>query len=74
MKGRHTITQNELDEWLRRPQWHTFARSFSDFSHKALEIDGAASEGPVFRVTDHGETRFVGADRVAAIAAYNDAP
>ena len=73
MKGRHTIKESELDEWLRRPHWQTFARSFSSVSHKALEID-AATEGPIFRVTDHGDTKFVGADRAAAIAAYNDAP
>lgn len=73
MRGRHTINQEELDEWLRRPQWRAFARSFSNVSHKTLEIDGAAS-GPVFRVTDHGETRFIGTDRAAAIAAYNEAP
>lgn len=73
MNGRHTITAAELDEWLHRPQWHAFARSFSNVSHKMLEIDGAAS-GPVFRVTDHGETRFLGADKAAAVAAYNEAP
>lgn len=73
MKGRHTITEAELDTWLRTPQWQTFARSFSNTSLKALEID-ATREGPVFRVTDHGDTKFIGADRAAAIAAYNDAP
>lgn len=72
MKGRHTITQNELDEWMRRPQWQTFARSFSNVSRKSLEIDG--STGPaVFRVTDHEEIKFIGTDMTAAIAAYNDA-
>lgn len=53
MKGRHTVTEAELDEWLRRPRWQAFARSFSNTSLKALEID-AAADGPVFRVTDHG--------------------
>lgn len=74
MKGRHTITQAELDEWLKRPQWQAFARSFSQASHKALEVDGAATGGPVFWVVDHGETKFLGADKDAAIAAYNEAP
>lgn len=74
MKRRHTITQSELDEWLKRPQWQAFARSFSNVSHKALEVDGAAPSGPVFRVTDHGETKFLGADKAAAIDAYNAAP
>lgn len=73
MTGRHTITANDLDEWLRRPQWQAFARSCSNVSHKAMEIDAAASDGPVFRVTDHGETTFLGADKAAAIAAYNAA-
>lgn len=74
MTERHMITLDELDEWLRRPQWQAFARSFSDFSHKALELDAAVSGGPVFRVTDHGETKFLGTDKAAAIAAYNEAP
>jgi hypothetical protein len=75
MKERHTITHSELDEWLRRPQWQIFARSGSAVSNKALEVDGAVLNGPpVFRVTDHGETKFIGADRAAAIAAYNEAP
>jgi hypothetical protein len=73
MKGRHTITVEELDEWMRRPQWQAFARSFSGTSHKAFELD-AAADNLVFRVTDHGETKFLGADKVAAIAAYNEAP
>jgi hypothetical protein len=72
MKGRHTITPDELDEWLRRPQWQTFASSFSSTSNKALEVD-AAADGRVFRVMDHGETKFVGTDKAAAIAAYNAA-
>lgn len=74
MKGRHTITQKELDEWMRRPKWIAFARSVSAVSHKALEVDGATSGDPVFRVTDHGGTTFVGTDKAAAIAAYNEAP
>jgi hypothetical protein len=73
MKGRHTITTDELDEWLHRPQWQAFARSFSSSSRKTLEIDAAATDGPVFRVTDHGEATFLGTDKAAAIAAYNAA-
>lgn len=73
MSGRHTITEDELDEWLRRPQWQAFAKSFSSVSQKALEFDGAISGALVFRVTDHGETKFLGTDRAAAIAAYNEA-
>jgi hypothetical protein len=73
MTERHTITAEGLDEWLRRPQWQTFARSCSDVSNKALEIDAASPSGPVFRVVDHGVTLFIGMDRVAAIDTYNAA-
>jgi hypothetical protein len=73
MTGRHTITPEELDEWLRRPQWRAFATSISDVSHKSLEVDAAVSSGPVFRVVDHGETKFLGTDKAAAIGAYNAA-
>jgi len=69
---RHTITEHELNEWLSRPQWQVFASSGGSDSNKCLEID-AAEGGRVFRVTDHGETVFLGADKVAAIAAYNEA-
>ena len=70
---RHTITPDELDEWLRSPQWKNFSSSFSSTSEKRLEVD-AAADVRVFRVTDHGETKFLGADKAAAIAAYNEAP
>jgi len=73
MRSRHIITMEELDEWMRRPQWQTFASSFSSASNKALELD-AAADCLMFRVTDHGETKFLGADKAAAIAAYNEAP
>lgn len=73
MTKRHTITPNELDEWLRRPQWQVFARSCSSESRKSLEVDAASPSGPVFRVVDHGETLFIGMDRVAAIDTYNAA-
>lgn len=70
--SRHIVTQDEFDDWLRRPQWQTFASSFSVDSNKTFEIDGAA-HGWMFRVTDHGETVFLGCDKAAAIAAYNKA-
>lgn len=69
---RHTVTDQELDEWLRQPQWKMFASSGSETSNKRLLVDGGATT--VFRVIDHGETVFLGADRAAAIAAYNNAP
>ena len=70
---RHTITLADLDEWLRTPQWRRFASSFSSGSNKGLEVD-ASPTGRIFRVFDHGETKFLGTDMAAAIAAYNDAP
>lgn len=70
---KHTITERELNEWLSRPQWQTFARSAGSGSNKSLEVD-ASDIGRAFRVTDHGETIFLGADKTAAIAAYNSAP
>jgi hypothetical protein len=73
MTKRHTITQSDLDEWLRRPQWQPFASSFSRGSNKSLELD-AAADGVIFRVLDHGETKFLGTDKIAAIEAYNAAP
>jgi len=73
MRERHTITADDLDEWLRRPQWQTFASSFCAVSNKKIEIDAAADGPVVFRVTDHDETKFLGTDRAAAVAAYNDA-
>lgn len=65
----HTITVAELDEWLRRPQWQIFASCGSVHSHKRIETD----RGEVFRVQVNGETIFLGADKAAAVAAYNEA-
>lgn len=75
MKGRHTITESDLDEWLKRPHWQAFAfaKSSSSASYKVLEVD-AASDDAVFRVTDHGTILFIGTDKAAAIEFYNAAP
>lgn len=70
---RHEITEHELDAWLSRSQWQLFASCGGPGSHKRLEID-AGNDGRVFRVIDRGETVFLGADKTAAIAAYNAAP
>ena len=71
--ARHTITIEELDDWLRKPQWQTVASSFGEGSNKGLEMD-TGSDGHVFRVFDRGETKFLGTDKAAAIAEYNAAP
>jgi hypothetical protein len=68
----HTITEQELDEWLREPQWHQFAASFGQDSNKRFEVD-AAGGTRVYRVTDHGETIFLGTDSTEAIRVYNGA-
>lgn len=69
----HTVTELELTEWLHRPQWQIFAHSVSRGSNKSLEVD-AGDNGRALRVTDHGNTVFLGTDKGAAIAAYNAAP
>jgi hypothetical protein len=69
----HTITERELNEWLCRPQWQQFAASFGAEANKRFEVDTNDRGECVYRVTDHGETVFLGADKVAAIAAYNEA-
>lgn len=68
----HKVTERELNEWLCRPQWQLFASSCGPQSNKRLEVD-IGDAGHVFRVTDHGETIFLGADKVAAIVTYNNA-
>lgn len=74
MSERHTIKADDLEKWLRCPQWQVFASSFCAASNKKLEVDAAADGPVVFRVTDHDETKFLGTDRIAAIDAYNEAP
>ena len=69
----HQITELELNEWLCRPQWKIFASSGGPDRVKRLEID-SGSDCLVFRVTSNGETAFLGTDKTAAVAAYNDAP
>lgn len=68
----HTISEKDLNEWLCRPQWQTYASSGEQGFHKRLEID-SADGGHVFRTTRNGETIFLGSDKAAAIAAYNEA-
>lgn len=70
----HRITERELNEWLCRPQWQQFAASCGPGSNKRFEVDGGDTGQRVFRVTDRGETVFLGADKVAAIVTYNNAP
>lgn len=69
----HKITERELNEWLCRPQWQQFAASCGPGSNKRFEVD-AGDNGRTFRVTDQGNTIFLGNDKARAIAAYNAAP
>jgi hypothetical protein len=67
---RHVITESDLDEWLRKPQWQMYASS----AGKRLWVDQGGNGGPVFRVDKlDGGTIFLGADRAAAVEAYNTA-
>jgi hypothetical protein len=68
----HMITENELNEWLRRPQWQVYASSASQGGYKRLEVDSADGTH-VFRVTANREVIFLGADKSAAVAAFNEA-
>lgn len=68
----HTINEEELSEWLLRPQWQIYASSGSRDGAKRLEID-SANNTHVFRVVVHGDVVFLGADKGAAVAAYNNA-
>lgn len=67
---RHTITEQELNEWLAQEAWRRFASSAGDDSHKTFEVNAAG----MFRVMDHGKEVYVGFDKAAAIEAYNAAP
>lgn len=70
---RHTVNERELDAWLCIARWQEFAGSYGQGSDKSFEVD-ATNGDLVFKVTDRGETVFLGTDRQAAIAAYNKAP
>ena len=71
--ARHTITEKDLDEWLRTPQWQAVASSLDRHSNKSLEVD-VSPDGPVFRVVSHNETLFIGMDKITAVDIYNKAP
>ena len=68
----HVISNADVDEWLRQPQWITIALSSGGGSNKSLEVD-AVGRPKVFRVISHGETIFLGADQEAAVRRYNEA-
>lgn len=69
--SKHTITEEELDEWLQSDPWKQFAASGSASSHKHFHMNVVDGR---MRVLDHGVAIYEGADRVEAIRAYNEAP
>lgn len=67
---RHTVTVDELDEWLNREIWSIGASSHGKGSDKFLKV----SQAGIFRVIDHDEIKYTGDDKYAAVQAYNEAP
>lgn len=67
---RHTVTFEEMSEYINREIWSMCACSSSQRSRKRLE----ASTKGMFRVTDGDEIKYQGASLGAAVDAYNEAP
>lgn len=68
---RHTITFEEISEYINQDIWSIAAASSSaDGSHKRLE----ASTKGMFRVTTNGKITYQGMSLGVAVEAYNDAP
>lgn len=68
--SRHTITLDEMYEYLGQEGWHNAASSHSKDSQKKLEV----STKGMFRVSDHGKVTYQGASLGVAVDAYNEAP
>ena len=66
---RHTVTEQEFDQYLSERKWNRFACSGGPNSDKSLELDFCGN----YRVTDHGIVTYDGTSRSAAIRAYNAA-
>lgn len=69
----HTITRDELIDWMGEERWTTFASSFGDGSNKRLDVELGLDPNQ-FRVIDHDGLVYLGIHETAAIAAYNAAP
>lgn len=67
---RHTVTFEEMSEYLNREIWSMMASCGSAVSHKRLE----ANTKGMFRVTTHGKVTYQGASLGVAVDAYNEAP
>ena len=68
--SRHTITLEEMYEYLGQEGWHNAASSHGNGSHKKLEV----STKGMFRVTTQGKVTYQGASLGVAVDAYNEAP
>lgn len=67
--ARHTITFEEMSEYINQEIWSMAACSGGADSQKRLE----ASTKGMFRVTDHGKVTYQGASLGVAVDAYNEA-
>lgn len=70
MMARHTITFEEMSDYLDREFWSSIASSGGKDSHKKLEV----STKGMFRVTDRRKATYQGASLGHAVDAYNEAP
>jgi hypothetical protein len=68
--SRHTITFDEMTEYLNKEVWSMAACSGGAGSHKRLEV----STKGMLRVTDRGKVTYQGASLGVAVDAYNEAP
>jgi hypothetical protein len=68
--ARHTITYEEMSDYLNQEGWHNAASSGGFESNKRLEV----STKGTFRVTTHGKITYQGASLGVAVDAYNEAP
>lgn len=68
---RHTITFEEMSEYLNNEVWSIIAASSGvSGSYKSLE----ASTKGMFRTTDRDKVTYQGASLGVAVDAYNEAP
>lgn len=70
MNRRHTVTFEEISDYINQEVWSMAACSASALSRKRLE----ASTKGMFRVTDGDEIKYQGMSLGAAVDAYNEAP
>ena len=68
--ARHTLTIEEIEEYLDKEYWSQLACSFGIDSNKRLE----ANTKGIFRVTTHGKVTYQGKYLAPAVDAYNEAP